>query len=120
RTVSKNIAKRTAIETHRYDCCINSCMSYAMHPDLDICTECKEPRYKEPANLRNPRGNPRKRARDVPHRQARAQHVPYIPISHRIRLWWSNAAMAEKMESHVRKCKSSDLKEDYWTGDLYK
>lgn len=51
RTVRKKIKRRTGIKEILYDCCPHSQMSYAMYSDLDNCTHCSHPRWKESDSL---------------------------------------------------------------------
>jgi hypothetical protein len=107
RTVRRRVCNMTAIEDVRYDCCPNSCMSYAMFPDLDTCLEpeCQHPRWK-----------------DVERKVPYAQHS-YIPITQRLLLWWSNSARAKSMLDYRTNISDNRIASrerlDFWTGTLF-
>jgi hypothetical protein len=107
------IAMRTGIQLQRYDCCINSCLSYAMYPTDTVCNICGHPRWKPSKDLEG--GS---KTDPVSAKEAFAQHV-YIPVAHRLRLWWSNAVKAETM-IHYRNLAVDDPFSDFWSGGLYK
>jgi hypothetical protein len=114
RTVNKRIKQRTGVNEIKYDCCPKSHMSYAMYPEDTECRVCQHPRWKTITNLRSKKGTERR----VPH----AQHI-YIPLAHRIRLWWSNSKRAQKMIHYrtmaVQGGENGKLS-DFWTGTLIK
>ncbi|KAA8892568.1 hypothetical protein FN846DRAFT_896737 [Sphaerosporella brunnea] len=89
RTVTKYRAQRTGIKAVQYNCCINSCMSYAMYPDATQCTICSHPRWKETEDFRAP-GRTHSSCKPF------AQHT-YVPVAHRIKLGWSDAKRADLM-----------------------
>jgi hypothetical protein len=107
RTVRRRVCNMTAIKDVRYDCCPNSCMSYAMFPDLDTCLEpdCQHPRWK-----------------DVERKVPYAQHS-YIPITQRLLLWWSNSSRAKSMLEYRTNISDDRTptrdRVDFWTGTLY-
>jgi hypothetical protein len=113
RTVNRRMEQRTGVKGVKYDCCPKSCMSYAMYPDDTECRVCHHPRWKTITNLRSKKAT----ERQVPY----AQHI-YIPLTHRIRLWWSNPSQAEKMIQYRNMTAmqgSVDGKSaDIWTGKL--
>lgn len=47
RTVKKRVEQRTGVKEVIYECCPHSHMSYAMYPDLNSCTHCNHPRWKD-------------------------------------------------------------------------
>ena len=87
RTTKRRLAALTGVEEIRYDCCLNGCISYALprYADLTDCpiNGCKQARLK--AN-----GDPY------------AQHA-YIPISHRLRLMYSDKKRAREMMAYRAK-----------------
>jgi hypothetical protein len=112
RTVNKHIKQRTGVNEIMYDCCPKSHMSYAMYPEDTECQVCQHPRWKTTTNLRSKKGTEQ--------RVLYAQHI-YIPLTHRIRLWWSNSKRAQKMIQYriMTKQGGEDGKlADFWTGKL--
>jgi hypothetical protein len=113
RTVVKRIEHRTGVKEIKYDCCPRSCMSYSMYPDDTECRVCHHPRWKTIINLRSKKVTERR----VPY----AQHI-YIPLTHRIRLWWSNPACAKKMIDYrnttMQGASTEGKSADFWTGQL--
>ncbi|KAI5810373.1 hypothetical protein BZA77DRAFT_221843, partial [Pyronema omphalodes] len=101
----------TGIKEILYDCCPNSHMSYAMYPELERCTHCDHPRWREPSSsTRNPR-------RKVPY----ATHS-YIPVAHRISLLFSKAEQASLMTTYrstAEQDRHKGLISDYWSADLF-
>lgn len=68
----------SAVKPVEYDCCINSCCCYAgPNADKTTCPHCNEPRYTKS-------NSPRRRFR-------------YLPITPRLKGFYSNAQMSEKM-----------------------
>ena len=83
-----------------------------MFPDLYNCNECGHPRWKQDINYRKDQLEKEK----VPF----AQHT-YIPIIHRIKLWWSNQKRAQTMLNYRNTTysqRNKDCKSDFWTGEL--
>jgi hypothetical protein len=113
RTVNKRIEERTGIKGVKYDCCPKSCMSYSMYPDDTECRVCHHPRWKTITNMRSKKTT----EKQVPY----AQHT-YIPLTHRIRLWWSNSRQAEKMihyrNTTAEQGNAEGKSTDFWTGQL--
>lgn len=83
RTTKKWIQGQTGVQAISYDCCKNSCMSFSMYPEKEACDYCQHPRWKE---LQLKSGE----------RKPIATHE-YIPITHRLRLWYSDPARAASM-----------------------
>lgn len=68
----------SGLETHAYDCCVNSCCCYVgKNKDLTTCPHCKEPRY-------NSRNKPQ-----------RVYH--YTPLIPQLRGLFASRDMAEKL-----------------------
>jgi hypothetical protein len=113
RTVIKHIQQRTEVKEVKYDCCSRSCMSYSMYPDDTECRICHHPGWKTITTLRSKKPTER--------RVAYVQHN-YIPLTHRIRLWWSNPAYAKKMITYRNTAMHGTCTEgksvDFWTGQL--
>jgi hypothetical protein len=113
RTVNRHIEQRTGVKGVKYDCCPESHMSYAMYPEDTECRVCHHPRWKTTTNLRGKKAT----ERQIPY----AQHL-YIPLTHRIRLWWSNPIRAEKMIQYRNTTAMQGSGEgksaDFWTGKL--
>lgn len=110
RTARKRIEKKTGIKEIQYDCCPHSHMSYSMYPDLEECLHCRHPRWKPP-NLRA------KDSKKIPY----ATHS-YIPVTHRIRLWFSSVQRAAAMTSYrfeAEKNCDKGLCSDFWSSDLF-
>lgn len=87
RTTKKWIEKRTGVKAISYDCCKGSCMSYAMYPEKVKCDHCSSPRWKERTKTPN------------------ATHE-YIPITHRLRLWYADPVRAATMITYRRQAES--------------
>lgn len=88
-------------------------MSYAMYPNLVCCTHCSHPRWKE----QNPNGKNQLEPKKIPY----AIHS-YIPVTHRVRLWYTDARKAAMMTNYrfqAEKDREKDLRSDYWSGDLF-
>jgi hypothetical protein len=87
RTTKKRLRALTGLNEVRYDCCIEGCISYSLprYADLRECPigGCKHARFK-------PDGTPH------------AQHS-YIPITHRLRLMYSDMVRAREMMSYRAK-----------------
>ncbi|KAI5814061.1 hypothetical protein BZA77DRAFT_220346, partial [Pyronema omphalodes] len=109
RTVRKRITYITGVMEQRFDCCPNSCMSYAMFDDsIDKCLfdECAHPRWKISTDgIRSPHAT-----------------YSYIPITRRLQLWWSNKQRARKLIEYrllAEKNRERGIRVDFWSGDLY-
>jgi hypothetical protein len=106
RTARKHVTSMTGISAVMYDCCPQSCMSFAMYgSDCTECLECKHPRWKDPVRKTNPF----------------AQHS-YIPVARRLQLWWSNSNRAQKMIEYRKLAEQdriSGKRSDFWSGDLF-
>ncbi|KAG9093159.1 hypothetical protein FS749_014971, partial [Ceratobasidium sp. UAMH 11750] len=73
----------SGLETHAYDCCVNSCCCYlGKYKDLDSCPFCKEPRY-----------TPAGRTRRVFH---------YTPLIPQLQGLFQSADMVEKLGYRVQ------------------
>lgn len=113
RTTRRRIEQKTGVKEIQYDCCPHSHMSYAMYPDLVSCTHCSHPRWKE----QNPNGKNQLEPKKIPY----ATHS-YIPVTHRVRLWYTDAQKAAMMTNYrfqAEKDREKDLRSDYWSGDLF-
>jgi hypothetical protein len=113
RTVTKHRSERTGIKAVKYDCCINSCMSYAMYPDATECMVCSHPRWKETEDFRAPGGACRSR-------KPFAQHT-YVPVAHRLKLAWSDAQRANLMlryRNMAGLARENGQCSDFWSADL--
>lgn len=104
RTTNKWIERKTGVKTVRYDCCRNSCMSFAMYPEKEACDYCELPRWKG--------------------ENTSTSRIPfttydYIPITHRLRLWYADPSRSTVMESYRRQAELEDRLTDYWTSELY-
>lgn len=89
RTTKKWIGEQTGVKSISYDCCRNSCMAFAMYPNKEECDYCQLPRWKPAQKAKSP------------------QRVPfaafeYIPIIHRLRLWYADPDRAATMTSYRR------------------
>ncbi|KAA8908873.1 hypothetical protein FN846DRAFT_759000, partial [Sphaerosporella brunnea] len=103
----------TGIKAVQYDCCINSCMSYAMYPDATQCTICSHPRWKETEDFRAP-GRTHSSCKPF------AQHT-YVPVAHRIKLGWSDAKRADLMLRYRNMAGAAPKNgqcSDFWSADL--
>ncbi|KAI5804435.1 hypothetical protein EDC01DRAFT_611109 [Geopyxis carbonaria] len=103
RTASGRLEKQTGLTPIYYDCCPNSCMSYSMNAALEECPICQHPRWQFVDGCR----------------QAYSRHV-YIPIIHRLCLWYSNAARAETLVQYRKHAESRSMYTDFWNGSLYR
>ena len=105
----------------KYDCCINSCLSYAMYPEASECLHCGHPRWKVDKNYRHPGNRPEETPNSELPKKPYAQHT-YMPLSHRMRLWWSNRSRVETMIRYRNVAvldRAEGLVSDFWTGTLY-
>lgn len=84
RTTKKWIAAETGVQHVSYDCCKNSCMAFAMYPDKEECDYCQHPRWKT-------------KAKRVPYAT-----YEYIPIIHRLKLWYTDPTRSATMTSYRR------------------
>lgn len=92
RTTRKWIEKQTGVKAISYDCCLKSCMSFAMYPDKDSCDYCHLSRWREGT-------------KKVPN----ATHE-YIPITHRLKLWYADSRRAATMVLYRRQAESQGYK----------
>ena len=108
RTVRKRVTNITGLNEVRYDCCPNGCMSYSMYgQDVTHCLidTCKQSRWKDPETKKRPY----------------AQHS-YLPVFHRLRIWWQNTHRAKKMIDYRKTAEldhSRNLRSDFWSGKLF-
>ena len=87
RTTKKRLKAITGLEEVRYDCCIEGCISYAL-PKYASLTECPVAKCK----------HPRSKGDGTPY----SQHS-YIPITHRLRLMYSDKERAREMMAYRAK-----------------
>lgn len=88
RTTRKWIEIETGVKAVTYDCCKNSCMGYPMYADKGECDYCQNPRWK-PGGKKIPFAT-----------------YEYIPIIHRLRLWYADPARSSNLTSYRRKAES--------------
>lgn len=103
RTTRKWIENQTGVKAVSYDCCRKSCMSYAMYPDKEECDYCQLPRWKEAPGTRNTEG---RGGEPSPRRPVAFATYEYIPVIHRLRLWYANPRRAEAIISYRREAES--------------
>lgn len=104
RTVRKLLAARTGIHEVLYDCCLNSCMSFAMYPHLEKCDYCSHLRWKEGT------------------KKPFLQHG-VIPLKHRLILWMADSERSAELLQYRRNTLDRSANEtvsDYWNSNLYK
>ncbi|KAI5776687.1 hypothetical protein EDC01DRAFT_636530 [Geopyxis carbonaria] len=111
RTTEARIQRYTGIQGVRYDCCIQSCMSFAMYPDMQECKYCQHPRFKT-LQVRRQKGK-------KPTVQKPWATYDYIPVTHRMRLWWADTRRAQVMLNYRRQVKldrENGMFSDFWSG----
>lgn len=115
RAYFKAMKERTGFSSVRYDCCRNSCISYALYPDKDECYKCGESRWKDDSV-------PKKK------REPAKTHL-YFPIRHRLLLWFTSTYMSRLLTTYRRKAVAASLTKDdkrgrryvdVWSGNIYK
>lgn len=111
---------RTGFSSVQFDCCRNSCRSYAETPDEDSCKDCGASRWKDsdegPLDGREGRK-----------KEAVKTHF-YFPMRHRLLLWFSSRFMSSLLSTYRKKAcaqsSSSDGKKrtivDVWSGKIYR
>lgn len=104
RTTRKWIENQTGVKAVLYDCCRKSCMSYAMYPDKEECDYCQLPRWKEALGTRNVKG--RGGVQPSPRKPVAFATYEYIPVIHRLKLWYANPRRAEAIISYRREAES--------------
>lgn len=90
RAFYKAMKERTGFRSIRYDCCIDSCVSYSgKHALLTECPnpKCRKPRWKDP---------------DAAVKESFKTHV-YFPMRHRIMLWFTSRFMSRLLTTYRRK-----------------
>ncbi|KAH0611860.1 uncharacterized protein H6S33_011125 [Morchella sextelata] len=106
RTTKKWIQNKTGVESISIDCCKSSCMSYALYPDKRQCDYCQHPRWKD--------GN-------IGAGKEPYATYDYIPIEHRLRLWYADPVRASWLIAYRDQVESQEgVTSDFWTGDLYR
>jgi hypothetical protein len=88
-----------------------------MYPDEDQCHYCQHPRWKEVENLRIAS---KRDTTSTKKKRAYAQHV-YIPVTHRLQLWWSDKRRAETMIRYRNSAvmdRHDEKFSDFWSGRL--
>lgn len=102
RTTRKRMRDITGVEEVRYDCCIEGCISYALprYSNLTECpfSGCKHARYKAD-------GGPY------------TQHS-YIPITHRLRLMYSDKERAIEMMAYRAKM-DEEMRTEVWRASAH-
>lgn len=105
RAAAKLLHVATFFRGKYYDCCRNSCLSFAMYPKLRHCPKCGEPRYKK---------------------DGVTPHSTYMvfPLEHRIRLMFSNKERARLFKEYREGAEKTLDREktltDYWSSNLHK
>lgn len=97
RTTQKWIQKQTGVKAVTYDCCRKSCMSFAMYPDKGECDYCWHPRWKD---------TPRVNVGDGSRQRVAFATYEYIPVVHRLRLWFADPIRAATMISYTRRAEA--------------
>lgn len=80
RAFYKALKARTGFSSVRFDCCVNSCVSYSKYPNDDKCPRCQTPRWTDAE-------------KKVPGKT----HV-YFPIRHRLLLWYTSKFMSRLLQ----------------------
>ena len=95
------ITELSNVQTTAYDCCINSCCAFigADYETADSCPYCHEPRFDE-----------RKRSRNT---------FEYIHLTSRIKSFFLNTSLKEKMSYHANFKYDPDSYDDVFSGSHY-
>lgn len=94
----------------RFDCCVDSCVSFSLYPDADFCPNCGKCRWKEGEPIIGADGLPRKRTPVKTH--------VYFPIRHRILLWYTSHYLSLLMTLYADKAprlRQKRLVGDFWS-----
>src|SRR5205814_2020955 len=101
--VARKLEELSSVHHISIDCCVNSCIAFtASYSTLTQCPFCEEPRF-----------DYRKLSRNT---------FDYIPIIHRLRLQFTNAARAKILKGYRHKLETETWDEgirDYWDGRLH-
>lgn len=108
RTARLRFASLTGITPVYYDCCPNICISYSMYPSLTQCPRCGTPRWRPDSQV------PQER------------HVIF-PVTHRLRLWFSDPKRALTLIAYRRHAEALGEPRgaearlvDFWNGLLFR